>query len=102
MIKQAVTLIRKVPYGNFEPIRLDTSDPTQYLAIEPIAPPIAMYKYFCNAPPFKLLFYPAVCYRRCLTIELSTRPVSAADGRLAAVANCVQSKAQFTLVKVAE
>jgi hypothetical protein len=35
-------------------MRLETSAPTQYLAMAPIAPPIAIYKYFSNAPPFRL------------------------------------------------
>ncbi len=48
MITQAVILMTKVPYGNFVPMRPAIVEPTQYLAMEPSAPPNAMNKYFCK------------------------------------------------------
>src|ERR1700683_1076578 len=49
MITQAVMLITNVPYGNLVPIRPAIVEPTQYLARDPSAPPMAIHKYFCKA-----------------------------------------------------
>jgi hypothetical protein len=51
IITQAVMLMTKVPYGNFVPMRLAIVEPTQYLSMEPSAPPNAIRKYFCNPMP---------------------------------------------------
>jgi|ERR1700748_3117601 len=48
MIKQAVMLMTNVPYGNLTPRRSETVEPTQYLVIDPSAPPSAIRKYFCK------------------------------------------------------
>jgi hypothetical protein len=38
--------------GNLVPTRLAIVDPTQYLAMDPSAPPMAIRKYFCMTMPF--------------------------------------------------
>src|SRR5215469_9911338 len=50
MIRHAVILITKVPYGKRVPNRLATVLPTQNLATEPRAPPSATSRYFCTVP----------------------------------------------------
>src|SRR5215469_8682078 len=50
MIRHAVRLITKVPYGKRVPNRLATVPPTQKRATEPSAPPSATSKYFCTLP----------------------------------------------------